>query len=139
MSKPPIKKKYIETPEKLLELFREYVIDAKSKPYLKHDFVGKDGDSVRRELERPLSWVGFECYLFDQEIISNLSSYEANADNSYETYLPIIHVCKQFIKKDQLEGASAGVYNGNIISRILGLADKSEVKVDTFDVTLKLD
>lgn len=135
----PTKKKYIETPERLLELFQEYVIDAKSKPYLKHDFVGKDADEVRRELERPLTWVGFECYLFEQGIIGDLSSYEQNRDNSYTAYLPIIRVCKQFILRDQFEGSSAGIYNSNIMARHLGLADKQEVKVDTFDVTLKLD
>ncbi len=132
------KHKYIETPEKLLELFFAYIKDAKNKPYLKHDFVGKDGNSVYKELERPLTWVGFECYLYEKEIIGDLSSYEQNRDDAYKDYLPIISHIKRFIEKDQFEGATAGVFNPNIIARKLGLADKQEVKVDSFDITLKL-
>lgn len=138
MSKPPIKQKYIETPEKLMELFRDYVKHTKADPYLVHDFVGKDAEEVRREKERTLSFIGFECYLDEMDIISNLSSYEANADNSYEAYLPIIARIKRFIEKDQFEGAVAGVYNQNIIARKLGLADKQEIKHDVYDVKLNL-
>jgi hypothetical protein len=112
--------------------------DTKAKPYLKHDFVGKDGDSVNRRLERPLTWVGFECYLYDNKIICNLSSYEANADNSYKDYLPIITRIKRFIEKDQFEGATAGIFNANIIARKLGLADKQDIKLDVYDVKLNL-
>jgi hypothetical protein len=132
------KHKYIETPDKLLQLFYEYVKDTKLKPFLVHDFVGKDAEEVWKEKQRPLSWVGFECYLFEQDIISDLSSYEQNRDNSYVEYLPIINVCKKFIERDQFEGATAGVFNPNIIARKLGLADKQEVKHDVYDVKLNL-
>lgn len=138
MPTPPIKQKYIETPERLLELFYLYVTDTKSRPYLIHDFVGKDADEVRKEKERPLSWVGFECYLYEQGIISSLASYEHNADNSYDSYQPIIGVCKKFIERDQFEGATAGVYSANIIARKLGLSDKQEIKHDVYDVKLNL-
>lgn len=130
--------KLIETPELLMQLFLDYIKDTKSKPYLKHDFVGKDADEVNRKLERPLTWVGFECYLYEQGIVSQLTHYEQNLENSYTEYLPIITHIKKFIEKDQFEGATAGVFNPNIVARKLGLADKQEVKVDTFDITLNL-
>ena len=53
------KKKYIETPEKLWELFLLYAKEVKSKPTLVHDFVGKDASEVRREKENPLTIEGF--------------------------------------------------------------------------------
>lgn len=120
------KPKYIETPEKLLEHFMNYVKWVAANPRKKEDYVGKDAIRVMRELQRPLTWVGFECWLFDNGIISNLSSYEANADNSYDDYLPIISRIKQYIETDQFEGATVGQYNHNIIARKLGLIEKTE-------------
>lgn len=39
------RRKYIETPEKLLELFLSYKSEVKNNPRKKHTFVGKDGIS----------------------------------------------------------------------------------------------
>lgn len=128
---PPIKQKYIETPEKLWELFIAYEAHVKANPKIREDFVGKDATMVERKLERPLTFVGFECYLHEQDVVSNLSSYEANADNSYVSYLPILTRIKQFIETDQFEGATVGIYNHNIIARKLGLVDKQESKVES--------
>ena len=124
------KSKYIESPDMMLQLFNQYREEAKSNPYLKHDFVGKDAGEVWKRIERPLSWVGFECYLFDQKVISDLSDYEENTNGSYIEYLPIIRAIKKYIDKDQFEGASAGIYQQNIIARKLGLTDKKDVKLD---------
>lgn len=120
--------KNIESPEDLWKLFRQYKAWAKDHPYLKHDFVGKDGDSVHRKLERPLTFVGFEVYLFERMIISNLGDYERNKDNRYDDFATIIRAIKNVIEADQFEGASVGVYQHNIIARKLGLADKQEAR-----------
>lgn len=121
------KKKYIETPEKLWGLFISYREWAKSNPRLKEDYVGKDADRVERKLERPLSWVGFECWLYENDIISELSDYEQNQGESYTAYLPIISHIKKCIQADQTEGAAVGLYQQNIIARMLGLVDKKDV------------
>ena len=55
----PIGTKYIETPEKLYELFEKYREETKSNPRKKHVFVGKDGNSDNERLERPLTMEGF--------------------------------------------------------------------------------
>lgn len=123
------KHKYIETPEKLWEYFVSYVEWAKSNPREKEDYVGKDAVRVMRKLERPLSWVGFEVFLYENAIISHLGSYEQNKDGKYEEYLPIIAHIKKAIENDQLDGASVGQYNHNIISRLLGLAEATNVNI----------
>lgn len=128
------KHKYIESPEKLLELFKEYQQYQKDNPIYKQDFVGKDANEVQRQLERPLSWVGFESYLFNMEIIGDLGDYESNKDGRYEEYATIISRIKRFIQTDQFEGATVGIYKENIISRMLGLVDKSENKNDNNNV-----
>ncbi len=128
-NKPPIKKKYIESPQKMWELFEQYAIWAKKNPYKVKDWVGGMGKAVTRHKERPLSFVGFEAWLFKNGVISDLGHYERNTDGSYESYLPIITHIKKIIEADQFDGASAGIYQQNIIARKLGLTEKSTVEL----------
>lgn len=126
--RPVGRPKNIESPEQLWKLFRQYRIHAKENPYEKQDFVGKDADEVTRKLERPLSWVGFEEYLFERMIISDLGDYERNKENRYAEFATIVRAIKVYIERDQFEGAAVGVYKENIIARKLGLADKKEAR-----------
>ena len=126
--RPVGRPKSIESPEQLYMLFRKYMTWCKDNPRTKQDFVGKDGDEIERKLERPLSWVGFEAYLYERLIISDLGNYERNTDGSYKEFLPIIRALKTFIEQDQFEGAAVGIYKENIIARKLGLADKQEAR-----------
>lgn len=124
------KKKYIETPEKMWELFEAYRKEVKSNPRKKHVFVGKDGVSDYELLERPLTLEGFECYCYDNEIISDLSDYFANKDGRYSEYAAICSRIRKTIKDDQIQGGMVGQYNPSITQRLNGLTDKSEVKTD---------
>ncbi len=148
-NKPPIKQKYIETPELLWEYFEQYIADTKDNPQwmveqkrgnmiIPKNFEGDLGDitpTVKLPLQRPLTFVGFEVYLFKQGIISDLGDYEKNKDKRYETYAPIITRIKKFIESDCFEGATIGIYNHNIIARKLGLTDNQKVD-GTQDVTI---
>jgi hypothetical protein len=130
------KHKYIETPEKMYELFLAYKHEVKSNPRKKHTFVGKDGNSEYELLERPLTIEGFECYCYDNEIINDLSNYFANSDNRYSEYSTICSRIKKEIRNDQIEGGIVGQYNASITQRLNGLTEKvaTEVKnVEKFD------
>ena len=130
MANPPIKQKYIETPEKLWELFVGYKTETKKRPFLQHDFVGKDGDSVHRERERCLSMVGFECYVLEHTNLTypDLTNYFEGSE-SYESYLPTSSRIKAEIKKDQIEGGMAMIYSQNLTSRLNGLSDKLDQNI----------
>jgi hypothetical protein len=123
------KHKYIETPEKMWELFCEYRKEKKANPILVQDFVGKDGDEVDRKKERPLTMEGFEVWCFENDIISDLSKYFANTDNKYSEYCAICHTIRKTIRTDQIEGGMSGIYNPSITQRLNGLTDKSEMTV----------
>jgi len=127
--------KLIETPELLWEYFKEYKKETKSKPYIIKDWVGKDSNEVYREKERPLTMEGFECYLFDQEIISDLGDYFSNKNNNYENYSTICLRVKKAIRQDQIEGGMAGVYNPSITQRLNSLVEKvqTDVSVTKFE------
>jgi hypothetical protein len=123
------KKKYIETPEIMWEHFLAYKEHVKSNPIIVKDWVGKDATDVYREKERPLTIEGFECWCYDNDIISDLSNYFANYDNKYSEYLTICSRIRKAVRNDQIEGGMAGIYNPSITQRLNGLVDKTETSV----------
>lgn len=132
--------KNIETPEKMWQLFLDYMVNIKNNPKTKNDFAGKDAEEVIKKLERPLTMEGFENHLFNNDIITDASDYFENKDNRYADYLPICRAIRRMIKQDQIEGGMVGIYNPSITQRLNGLAEKTDgtLKVETYDVTLKL-
>jgi hypothetical protein len=128
-SKPPIKQKNIETPERMMELFLAYKEKVKSNPILKHDFVGGAGKSVQRKIERPLTLEGFSVYCFELGIIKSVHDYFKNLNDAYNSYSPICHTIKEIIRQDQIEGGMAGIYNPSITQRLNNLVEKQETKV----------
>ena len=122
------KHKYIETPEKLWELFCSYVEHERNNPMYKRDYVGKDGEEKDTPLQVPITFEGFECYLWDLGIISDLGDYSKNDNDRYRDYAPIITRIRQNCFVQNFKGASVGVFNHNIIARKLGLVEKQESK-----------
>lgn len=126
-------KKKIETPELFWELFQAYKAETKSNPILVKDWVGKDGDIVYREKEKPLTMVGFECYVCNHTDITypDLTHYFENTENRYEDYVPISSRIRAEIQNDQIVGGMTMIYSQNLTARLNGLADKSEVTAKT--------
>jgi hypothetical protein len=118
--------KYIQTPKELWKLFEEYMAWIADNPYKVQDYVGKDGEMVYREKQRPLTFIGFEKYLALEGVISDLGDYEKNKNGSYNDYSPILTRIKKICNGEILEGASAGVYNAMIASKVAGLVEKQE-------------
>lgn len=131
------KHKYIETPEKMYELFEAYKVATKKNPFLIQDYVGKDGEMVYRERERPLTFEGFYDYCYEN--IGCIDQYFENRDNRYTEYVAICSRIKKLIRKDQIEGGMASIYNASITQRLNGLADKSEVEVKSEPRVFKID
>ena len=121
--------KYIETPERMWDLFMDYKDTVKSNPILVQDYVGKDGDKVYRERERPLTLEGFENYVADLGIINDLGDYFSNKDGNYSNYSTICSRVRRVIRQDQIEGGMASIYNPSITQRLNGLVDKQETNV----------
>lgn len=135
---PPIKEKYIKSPEYLLELFERYVLHTKATPKQENVLHQKSGEIIQVPRERPISFVGFENWLFKEGIISQLRSYEQNENESYTAYLPIISRIKAFIYEDKADGATVGIFNASIIARELGLTEKTETE-SKITQTTKID
>lgn len=125
------KRKYIETPEKMWEYFESYKKWVKSNPIQVQDYVGKDAEMVYRTKERPLTIDGFECWCYDNEIISDLSNYFANSDNKYSEYSTICSRIRKAVRTDQIEGGMAGIYNPSITQRLNNLTERTENTIIT--------
>lgn len=123
------KRKYIETPEILWDHFETYKKWVKNNPIKVQDYVGKDAEMVYREKERPLTIDGFECWCYDNEIISDLSNYFANSDNKYSEYSTICSRIRKAVRTDQIEGGMSGIYNPSITQRLNNLVERSETNV----------
>jgi hypothetical protein len=125
----PHGRKNIKSTEIYQSLWDEYVKEVKGSPKLIHDFVGKDGDSVHREKERPISWDGFELFLVKKGIIQypDLTDYCDPNNESYKDYLPLSRAFKKQIKADHIEGGMTNIYNANITASLHGLKNHTEV------------
>jgi len=122
--------KYIETPEKMWELFEAYVKHEADNPMFKVEYVGKDGDQVSTPLQVPITFEGFECYVADLGIITDLSHYSANTDGAYDNYRTIITRIRNNCFAQNFKGAAVGLFNANLVAKKLGLADKKDIKAD---------
>ena len=127
--------KYIESPEKMWEYFEAYKKQAKADPIKVQDYVGKDGNMVYREKERPLTIEGFELWCWDNGIISDLSQYFANTDKRYTDYQTICSRIRKAVRQDQISGGMAGIYNPSITQRLNNLVEKTDNN-NTGDLTI---
>jgi len=131
--------KAFDSPDQLWDCFEKYKKETKKKPVLKHDFVGKNAEEVYRKLEAPLTLAGFECWLFEHNIITDLGDYMANTEGRYSEFGTICTQVKRAIRNDQIRGGMAGIYNPSITQRLNGLTDKRELDVKTEQPLFKLD
>lgn len=128
-SPPPIKQKYIETPEKLWDLFKAYVQFEAENPMKRTDYVGKNGIAVKTELETPITFEGFECYLADRDVIQDLGDYSNAENESYAAYRPTITRIRKNCFVHNFKGAAVRLFDANLIAKKLGLIAKSETEV----------
>ena len=127
---PPIKHKYIKSPEQLWGYFCDYVKHESQNPMFKADYVGKEGERVNTPLQVPITFEGFECYLADLDIIQDLGHYAANTGGNYESYCTIITRIRKNCFVQNYKGAAVGLFNANLVAKKLGLVDKVETKTE---------
>ena len=131
------KKKYIETPEKMWELFQAYQKEVKENPRVIYDFVGRDGNEVAKRLEVPLTMEGFKEFCYDK--IGCIEQYFKNQDKGYDEYLPICSRIRTVIRRDQIEGGMVGQYNPSITQRLNNLKEQTESTVSQNIQILNVD
>ena len=115
-----MKHKYIETPEKMYELFEGYKASLKPREIQKATAAG-----VKSEWHTPpLTMEGFEVYGYSQGV--TLEHYFRNETGSYDAYCTICSHIKKEIRRDQIEGGMVGQFNPSITQRLNSLTEKTE-------------
>lgn len=120
-----------KTPKLLWEAACEYFEWCDENPWLREELKVVD-KAIEREsvsLGRPYTLVGLCLYIHCSEEYFRKFKSEERAGG--KDFIPVINQIEQTIYSQKFEGASVGVFNANIISRELGLVDRSESKNET--------
>ena len=125
-----------ETPDQLWQEFWSYVEHQKSNPIPKTHFVGKDGFEATEYIPRPCTYLGFEGYLAEKDLLKDLKRYEQNA-----IFVPTITRIRAFCKRHNIDLASAGILKENLIARIEGIKEQTETEnkhtITKVDINIK--
>jgi hypothetical protein len=117
------KHKYIETPERLLEMWDEY------KASLGNDTIeqaSSRGDVVSLSVKKPLLRQGFEAFVY-RKYGFLVKQYLDNQDGLYSEYMGVITCIRQEWENDQITGSLTGLYKSpNLVARLNGLAEKTQ-------------
>lgn len=136
------KPKYIESPEKLWELFQRYKESLRTDTWKKIEYVGRDGDEKHTPVIMPMTIDGFKTfcsYEIDDHV--TIQHYWNNTDNAYDNYRTIVARIKEEIRSQQITGALTGFFNPNLTARINGITEKTEnehkVESNQLQITIK--
>lgn len=121
------KNKYIETPEKLAELFDEYREYKRENPRIIEKAL-QSGKIGKEKMRVPLTMSGFRVFCHKKGI--TVVHYFSNTDNAYKEYRTICRIIEDEIREDQIEGGMVGQYNSSITQRLNGLTEKTDVTSD---------
>ena len=117
----PRKKKY--SPQELEKKIKAYFQDIDSRPMVKIKEETYKGETkvIKEYFTRPYT---IEMLCDSLNILpQTLKNYENDAQ-----YLGIITHARNKIKGHKLEGATSGMFNGNVVALDLGLKQKEEIR-----------
>lgn len=128
--------KLFETPEDLWQAACEFFAWCDENPLIETDYRGKDLVQVEIPKMRAYTLKGLTLYLDCNE-----AYFRQFQDKKGEGFSTVIERIENVIYTQKFTGAAAGFLNPLIISRDLGLKDKteSELTIKDYDISLNLD
>lgn len=123
-AKPGRPRKF-ETADDLWKHFVSYVKFVDDNPWTSIDVkvVDKSVEKIEVDKRIPYSLGGFCVYMGIGDGFFNQYDKQKSTPEGFSV---VIFAIRKTIETQQLEGASAGFFNANIISRVLHLVDKQE-------------
>lgn len=121
------------SPTILWEACCEYFETTDARKWHKTEFHGKEAIECKVPNETPYTFTGL--YLFLDIDHKTWTLYEGRED-----FIPITTRVRNIIYTQKFEGAAVGAFNAQIISRDLGLTDKSDItsKGDSISTTFQI-
>lgn len=124
------RKKIFETPDDLWNACVEYFEYNATRTINRVDFKGGFATRVVIPTPAPMSMEGLCIFLdVNTKYFNDFKDLLKKGNPIDDEFSHVISKVEQIIFKQQYEGATTGIYNANIISRRLGLADKKEIAV----------
>lgn len=118
--------KIFKDPDLFIKEAYKYFENCNKNPWYKNEVIKSGlnvGQIVKVPTQRPYTIKGLCIYLGITE--KTFLNYEK--DKNYKDFFQVFTHVREIIENNQLEGATVGAYNANIIGRLLGLSDKQEV------------
>jgi len=115
-----------DSPDKFLEEAYNYFNWCKENPFYKREVLKggvRAGDIIEVEIDRPYTIEGLCVY--SGISVKTFYNYEERED-----YLHVVTHIREAIRQNQLEGAMVEAYSPNIVARVLGLADKKDIRAN---------
>ena len=116
------RKPKFESPEQLLEAAQEYFVHVDENPMVTYKPMIVSGEVQQVEQYHKIPYTEGGLCIFLDISVSCWSEY-CNRDD----FLEVTSAIKETIRNQKLSGASANIFNANIIARDLGLKEKSEL------------
>jgi len=120
------KHKYIETPERFLQMWDEYKKTIDDNPDKEEVATGK---GVVLTLTRPKPYLrrGFEAYVY-RTYGFHVHQYIENLEERYDDYVGVVTCARKEWEEHQISGSLTGKFKSqNLVARLNGLADKKEL------------
>jgi len=115
--RPPV----FETPSDMWAAFKQYETETKANPRLVRVFVGwaKRPEWLRKQV--PLTFSGFEVWLWQNGKGRDLGNYMRQKCAHHEQFEDVLKRIRICCHADMLEGAMVGIYDARIVARLLSL------------------
>jgi hypothetical protein len=135
--KPPIKQKYIESPEALLKIWDEYKAHIDKHPDVQEMATAKGVQVIR--VKKPYMRQGFEAFVY-RKYGHAVHQYIDNYQGNYSSYLGIVTCMRNEWQEDQIEGTLTGRYKApNLVARLNGLVEKTDNVHNVNEIIVKHD
>lgn len=111
------------SPELLLDEAYKYFDWCKKNPFYKREILKggpKAGKVIKIPTDRPYTIEGLCVYLG-----INMQTFSNYGDR--QDFLGVVTHIREIIRQNQLEGAMVEAYSPNIVARLLGLSEKTEL------------
>lgn len=115
--------KLFETPELLLQSAYEYFEWCDNNPLVKTETTRTEKGFIEKEIPTPRPYTKDAFYLYIGCSDTWLKEFKKTCNNDF---LRVIEEIEKTITSNQLVGASVGMYNANIIARLIGLKEQTE-------------
>ena len=126
-STPPIKKKYIETPDIFLKIWNEYKLSIDENPDILEVATAKGVVSLKNK--KPYLRQGFESYVYSNYGIT-IHQYISNQGSLYDAYVPVVTHIRNEWEEDQITGTLTGRYKApNLVARLNNLVEKTQTEI----------